>query len=141
MHSDKLDETSEDLVPMLFGHKLLLNEQQNSKLKKYTGNTCTKTPGDNSEIMPSLPVNFAIFRIFITAGRVCFTYLRTREKLALMSSKEYLNEKHRIQSGLVTKLFLTFPVAITTFTPLDEASFNASAVDKEIWLLLLSRVP
>jgi hypothetical protein len=36
--------------------------------------------------------------------------------------------------------FLTFPVTITTFTPLDKASFNAYALIKEIKLLLFSNV-
>lgn len=38
-------------------------------------------------------------------------------------------------------LHLTFPVAITMFTPLDEASLKALAVVVEIWLLQFSNVP
>lgn len=34
-------------------------------------NTCTKTPGDKSEITPSLPDKSTVFKRLIAAGRVC----------------------------------------------------------------------
>lgn len=43
--------------------------------------------------------------------------------------------------ALYFNFFLTFPVAMTTFTPLDKASFRAFAVVEEILLLLFNSVP
>jgi hypothetical protein len=42
--------------------------------------TCKKTPGENSETMPSFPAKSTILKISITAGRAYFPMFKTNDQ-------------------------------------------------------------
>lgn len=93
--------------------------------------------------MPSDPVRSAVFKILIAPGRDCeINRVKNRYHLQNIFQRRTNNknkERHswtkqrRVQNEVIENwCLLTFPVAMTTLSPLNMASFKAFAFASEI---------